>query len=206
MTSADLLRECGSRLTNRALWEKFQERFQKLIFLYLLRALNARKLEGELTDSVADLAQDVYLRLVQHDGRILRTFRGSTDYSVMAFLARVSVSVVTDHQRHNTADKRSAGVVVSFEGAREMDEELERETSDLDAKSLASILSWIDVERVLQKDPDQRHARRNLLIFKLHYIDGFNSAEIAAFPGFDLTPSGVNSILSRLRKRLQNER
>jgi RNA polymerase sigma-70 factor (ECF subfamily) len=205
-SSADLLRECGQRLTNRMLWNRFQERFQNLIFLYVLRAIRSRRSENIPSDMVTDLAQDVYVRLVQHDGRILRSFRGATEFSVMAFLARVSMSVVADHQRRQTAEKRSAPIV-SFEEAREtMDEKLQRESADFDVNSLASILSWIDVERVLQADPDQRNARRNLLIFKLHYIDGFTSAEIARFPGFDLTKSGVDTILARLRKRLRDDR
>jgi RNA polymerase sigma factor (sigma-70 family) len=206
IASADLMRECGCRLTNRALWGKFQERFQNLIFLYVLRAIRSRHLEDSLAEAVTDLAQDVYLRLIQHDGRILRSFRGTTEFSVMAFLARISISVVADRQRHEAASKRSASVV-SFEEALEtMDEKSQRETADFDVNSLASILSWIDVERVLQGDPDQRNARRNLLIFKLHYIDGFTSAEIAHFPGFDLTKSGVDTILARLRKRIRNDK
>jgi RNA polymerase sigma-70 factor (ECF subfamily) len=206
ISSADLLRECGQRLTNRVLWAKFQERFQNLIFLYILRALRARRSDSTSPDVISDLAQDVYLRLVQHDGRILRSFRGATEFSVMAFLARVAMSVVADQYRRESADKRSASLI-SIEEAREtMDEKLHRESPDFDVNSLAAMLSWIDVERVLQGDPDQRNARRNLLIFKLHYMDGFTAAEIAGFPAFDLTKSGVDSILARLRKRLQNDR
>src|SRR5438067_13301005 len=105
-SAADLLRECGERLTDRVLWTKFQERFQGLIFLYLMRALRLRRIQDDVSDVVPDLAQEVYVRLVQHDGRILRSFRGATEFSVMAFLARVSFSVVQDHQRQITSEKR----------------------------------------------------------------------------------------------------
>ena len=118
ITSADLLRECGYRLTNRALWAKFQQRFQRLIFLYVMRAVRSRRSDHDVSDTVTDLAQDVYLRLIQHDGRILRSFRGATEFSVMAFLSRVSFSVVSDQLRRQSADKRSAPVV-SFEEKRE---------------------------------------------------------------------------------------
>src|SRR5438093_5689517 len=104
--AADLLRECGEKLTDRALWEKFQERFQGLIFLYLMRTLRLRRIQDDVADLVPDLAQEVYLRLVQHDGRILRAFRGTTEFSVMAFLARISASVVHDHQRAAATEKR----------------------------------------------------------------------------------------------------
>jgi RNA polymerase sigma factor (sigma-70 family) len=203
ISSADLLRECGRKLTDRSLWTAFQERFQRYIFLYVLRAVRARGMDDNVTDTVTDLAQDVYLRLIQNHGRILRSFRGNTEFSVLAFLARVSMSVVSDYRRRDTADKRS-GQIISIDAAREtVEESSQHDSADFDVNSLASILSWIDVERVLEGDPDQRNARRNLLIFKLHYIDGFTAEEISRFPGFDLARSGVETILSRLRKRIR---
>src|SRR2546430_15722033 len=116
-SAADLLRECGQKLTDRALWAKFQERFQGLIFLYLLRALRFRSIREDAAGIVPDLAQEVYLKLVQHDGRILRSFRGDTEVSVMAFLARISASVVQDHQRHGASEKRR-GLVVPIDSAQ----------------------------------------------------------------------------------------
>src|SRR5215469_9392764 len=83
-SAADLLRECGEKLTDRTLWTQFQERFQGLIFLYLMRALRLQRIREDAADIVPDLAQEVYLRLVQYDGRILRGFRGTTEFSVRA--------------------------------------------------------------------------------------------------------------------------
>jgi RNA polymerase sigma factor (sigma-70 family) len=201
--AADLLRECGERLTDRVLWTKFQERFQGLIFLYLMRALRFRRIQDDMSDIVPDLAQEVYLRLVQHAGRILRSFRGTTEFSVMAFLARVSSSVVQDYQRQITSEKRRAQVI-PIESARGGEVATRSvESPEFDSNALSSILSWIDIERIVEGDPDRKNARRNALIFKLHYIDGFEAGEIARFPGFELTKSGVETILARLRKRIQ---
>jgi RNA polymerase sigma factor (sigma-70 family) len=197
---ADLLRECGERLTDRTLWMKFQERFQGLIFVYLMRALRLRRIQDDAADIVPDLAQEVYVRLVQHDGRILRAFRGTTEFSVMAFLARICATVVQDHYRHIGSDKRR-GQVVSIESVRAG--ESRSESAEFDPKALSAILSWIDIERIVEGEPDRKNARRNALIFKLHYVDGFEAGEIAQFPGFELTKSGVETILSRLRKRIQ---
>src|SRR6266436_5244845 len=52
--AADLLRECGQKLTDRVLWTKFQERFQGLIFLYLMRALRLRRIQDDVSDIVPD--------------------------------------------------------------------------------------------------------------------------------------------------------
>jgi DNA-directed RNA polymerase specialized sigma24 family protein len=200
----DLIRECGEKLTDRGLWSKFQERFQGLIFLYLMRALRLRRIRDDAGDIVPDLAQEVYVRLVQRDGQNLRSFRGTTEFSVMAFLARISSSVVQDYQRQLMSGKRRANVVpIETAKAGEMAGARSTDSTGLDSNILSSILSWIDIERVVEGDPDRKNARRNALIFKLHYIDGFGAGEIARFPGFQLTKSGVETILARIRKRIQ---
>src|SRR5437016_890453 len=200
----DLIRECGEKLTDRLLWSRFQERFQGLIFLYLMRALRLRRIQDDTADVVADLAQEVYVRLVQRDGQALRSFRGTTEFSVMAFLARISSSVVQDHQRQLMSEKRRANVVpIETAKAGEMASGRSADSTEFDSSTLSSIISWIDIERIVEGDPDRKNARRNALIFKLYYIDGFQAAEIARFPGFELTKSGVESILARMRKRIQ---
>jgi len=203
-SAADLLRECGEKLTDRILWTKFQERFHGLIFLYLMRALRLRRIQDDVSGIVPDLAQDVYMRLVQNDGRILRSFRGATEFSVMAFLARISSSVVQDYLRQQSSEKRRAQVI-PIETAKngELANFRPVESPEFDPNSISSILAWIDIERIVEGDPDRKNARRNALIFKLHYIDGFEAGEIAKFPGFELSKSGIETILARLRKRIQ---
>ena len=74
----------------------------------------------------------------------------------------------------------------------------------LAARGLGQIIKpAVTVERIVEGETDRKNARRNALIFKLHYIDGFQAGEIARFPGFELTKSGVESILARMRKRIQ---
>ncbi len=101
ISSATLPRECGVHPTDTDLWEEFQKRFQKRIFLYVLRACRiSRGHQDEIREIVLDLAQEVYVRLVQNEGRMLQSFRGQTDFAVKAFLARIATSVVSDHFRY----------------------------------------------------------------------------------------------------------
>ena len=169
-----------------------------------MRALRLQRIKDDVSDIVPDLAQEVYVRLVQRDGHALRTFRGTTEFSVMAFLARIALSVVQDHQRQLMSEKRRANIVpIETAKAGETARLGSSDSAGLNPNALSSILSWIDVERVVEGEPDRKNARRNALIFKLHYIDGFEAGEIARFPGFELTKSGVETILARLRKRIQ---
>lgn len=199
ISSAELLRQCGQKLTDRALWEMFQERFQRLIFTYLYRALKYHSKTDDLVEVVNDLGQEVYVRLVQHNAGLLCNFRGETDLAVAALLGRVCMSVVSDKLRREGAARRLNNVV-SISAAKEI---LESSRHDRDELNVSAILSWIDVERMVAADPDQKNAQRNTLIFKLHYMDGLTTSEIATYPGFDLTESGVEAVLVRLRKRIK---
>jgi DNA-directed RNA polymerase specialized sigma24 family protein len=161
-------------------------------------------MRDDVSGIVPDLAQEVYVRLVRRDGHALRSFRGPTEFSVMAFLARFCSNVVSDHFQSQATLRRKAQVISIDEArAREGRDAAAGRASELDTSSLSSILTWIDVERIVEGDSDRKNARRNALIFKLHHIDGLSAVEIARFPGFELTRGGVETILARLRKRIQ---
>ena len=73
----------------------------------------------------------------------------------------------------------------------------------IDASHWNTVARLMDVEKAIAADPDRKNARRNVLIFKLHHVDGFQASEIAQFPGFGLSKSGVETILARLKKRFE---
>src|SRR5438876_6066282 len=91
ISAAELLRACGQKFTDRELWQKFHDRFQSAIFLYALRALRIQQSSEDVTSMAADIAQETYMRMIQNDGQLLRSFKGNTDRSVMAFLARIAM-------------------------------------------------------------------------------------------------------------------
>ena len=199
ISSAELVRQCGHKLADRDLWELFAQRFHKLIFLYLMRTLKFHSKRGDVTELIPELAQEVYLRLCRNKGSMLRGFRGETDFSVAAFLARTSASVTIDYLRRDESLKRS-GNVVSIEEVRE---QVESSRSEYDELNVDAMLKWIDVEKLAANDPDQKNAQRNAIIFKLHFMDGLTIQEIASFPGFELSEKGVGSVISRLRQRIK---
>jgi len=199
ISAADLLRACGEKLTDHELWQKFHDRFQSPIFLYVLRTLRQQQYSEDVNSTAAEIAQDVYLRMIQNDGRMLRSFRGSTDRSVLAFLARVAMNVVTDHHRREQTEKRQHGQIISIDEARKIED-----TSGVSSEiNLTALLSWIDVQKLIDADSDRKNAARNILILKLHLIEGFSAEEIAEYPGFNLTASGVRMVVLRLKARLQ---
>ena len=198
LSSAQLFRQCGERLTDVALWQSFQERFHWRITTYVIRTLSILRRNPD-RDTVCDLVQEVYLRLLQNNGRSMSGFREETDFAVFAFLGRMSMRAVSDHFRSQQAGKRTAEII-SIDDARRFEEESKVE--DLD---ISSILSWIDVARLIESDPDRRNATRNVLIFKLHYLEGLTVKEISQYPGFDLTEGAIEVVLKNLRMQLRKK-
>jgi|SRR5688572_4723586 len=197
LPSADLMRECGRRLTDAELWQTFQNRFHRQVSTYVIRTV--WMLNGKSDpDLVCDLVQDVYLRLLQNNGRVMGGFRGETDFSVLAFLGRMAMGVVSDYYRSQGADKRRPAEIISIEEARRHEE-----GTSLPDFDVTAFLSWIDVRRLIESEPDRRNATRNVLIFKLHYVEGLTVREISQYPGFELTENAIEVILKNLRIALK---
>jgi RNA polymerase sigma factor (sigma-70 family) len=197
LEAPDLVRKCGKDLRNAELWEEFYSRYRRKILLYLLRAF---RMGGGNSDEFPryadDGVQEVFTKLVQNEGRVIRSFRGMTEFAVYAFLGRIAASVVADHLRFQRAVRRTARVVPVDE------------LQDLDARYTASdvqvsaLLEVIDVERALHADQESKNPERDLLIFKLHFVEGLNAREIASIPELSLTTSGLEKVLNRVRARL----
>jgi len=202
ISSAELVRQCGQKLADRHLWELFTKKFEKLIYLYLMRSLKFHSKRDDVAELIPELAQEVYIRLCHDQGIMMQEFRGENEFSVAAFFARVCSSVAIDHLRRNESKKRFPGNVVSIEEAREK-EAYKVPGRDYSEFNEDAILKWIDVEKLAADDPDPKNAKRNAIIFKLHFIDGLTTEEIAGFPGFELTEKGVGSVITRLRKRIR---
>jgi RNA polymerase sigma factor (sigma-70 family) len=198
LSSAELMRECGRKLTDVVLWQAFQERFHARITAYVVRSLSFFRRTQD-SDLVCDLVQQVYVRLLLNNGRAMSGFREETDFSVLAFLGRMSMSAVSDHFRPQQAGKRTAEII-SIDEARRVEED--KPAPDLD---VTAILSWIDVGRLIESETDRRNATRNVLIFKLHYLEGLTVREISSYPGFDLTESSIEVILKNLREQLRRK-
>jgi RNA polymerase sigma factor (sigma-70 family) len=197
LPSADLLRECGRKVTDVALWEALQDRFHRQITTYVLRTIRIHHGKAD-ADVASDLVQEVYLRLLEDKGRLMTSFRGETEFAVLAFLGRISMGVVTDFFRSQQAGKRMPAEIISLDQARRL--ENENRADDVD---VTSILSWIDVSRLMESEPDRRNATRNVLIFKLHYVEGLTVREISQYRSFNLTETAIEVILKNLRTELK---
>ena len=193
----ELMRECAKDLRNADLWGEFHKRFRRKINLYLLRAFRALGGKSDEFDRYAeDWAQEVFTKLVQNEGRVISSFRGSTELSVYAFLGSIALSVVADQLRFQRALRRRAQVIA-------LDQLQDFGLPHRDSESqFSALLDLIDVERVLREDQESKNPERDFLIFKLHFVEGLSVREIASIRELNLTTSGLEKVLNRVRNRL----
>jgi RNA polymerase sigma factor (sigma-70 family) len=200
LTACELLAECAKDLGNAVVWDEFYSRYRRKILTYLWRAFAmAGGRSEDFLRHADDWLQDVFTKLVQNDGHVVRSFRGTNDISVYAFLASIALSTVVDHQRSGRAVRRRAQLV-SLEDLREFNSSRNR----WDAR-ITALLDLIDVEKALKTDEQSKNPNRDLLIFKLHFVEGLTAREIASIPGFNLTTSGLEKVLTRLRSRISRK-
>jgi RNA polymerase sigma-70 factor (ECF subfamily) len=197
LDAAELLRRCAMDLQNEELWQEFYSRYKRKILLYLLRAF---RMTGGRSDEflrfAEDWVQDVFTKLVHNDGHVIRSFRGATEVSVNAFLASIALSIVVDHLRSQSAVRRRAQVVP-------IDQLQDVSSPRVDPGGrFSALLELIDVEKALRTDEESKNPERDLLIFKLHFVEGLSASEIASIPTLKLTTSGSEKVLSRVRNRL----
>ena len=103
----DLLRRCAAS-RDEAAWREFLELFGAALAAGVRRVARQAGLPGDPA-SREELLQDVYCRLLENDGRILRECRGDTAPAVAVYLRRVAESAAVDRLRLLTAVKRAKG-------------------------------------------------------------------------------------------------
>jgi RNA polymerase sigma factor (sigma-70 family) len=207
LPSHELMTRCGMA-DDLAAWEEFILRFHKRIVNYVVRDRRSRGLADNETEAALDLTQEVYLRLLANDRRALRDFSGKSDASVIAYLASIANSVVTDHARKQKSLKRDAPLV-------SINDKLDDESNLCFADMLPAAednspdrivnerLTIRRLRELLASTLSGPMAGRDSIIFQLHVIGGHTARDIAELPNFKMTVFSVEAVLRRTRERLR---
>lgn len=202
---SELLQRCIQ--ADEEAWTTFIDRYHRRIGLYVLRA---RGVGGVQTDgdglALADLTQEVYLRLLANDCRALRDFRGETEPALLAYLAQIASTVVADGVRRLHSKKRTVDMV-DLDGQNGA----ARSLADLAEAPIATSPDAVfqerytpeHVHRLLRSIGQSRNDVRDAVVFLLHALDGLTAPEIARVSGLNLSSANVKTIIRRTRDRLQ---
>jgi RNA polymerase sigma-70 factor, ECF subfamily len=204
VTPVNELAKACAHSAKAAEWEEFLHRCAPVATTVAARV--TRLWLGTATPSIVDdIVQEVFLKLCEHERRILRDFTPRGDDSFFGLLRVISASVANDYFRRQHSEKRGgkvvtlvldenppSGVAPAVAVAREEDAEIQR----------AVLFSELD--RMLRAAPGPT-AERDRNLFWLYYLQGLTADEIAALPASELSAKGVESALRRVTTWLRNE-
>ena len=170
---------------DRDAWLTLIERYDRRVLRLLARTCRA--------EDVEDLRQEVWSRLLSRDRAALVRFRGEHGGSLTLLIGQIARNVALDHVR---ARRPAEPLTAAHQQTLASDEPSpERRVAEL---------RW---SRCLSAALDQvaaacEHPGRDRDILRLFYEEGYAAPEIAAM-GLGLEPDGVESVLRRLRQKVQ---
>lgn len=214
LTTEVLVRRCRQRPPDEDAWQEFVRRYHSVITANVVNAFHLKagpefeRRPQFSQNSIDDLVQTVYFRLIEDNCRVLNAFRGELQNSLPAYLTMISRNVVKDHFRGIKAGKRPK---ISFS----LDELMETGgdggllkglSSGIDGKpsgTPTAEISIAEIDALLMKALNRKDRDRNILIFKLRYCDELTLEEIRDALKLDMSTKGIASILSRITARIR---
>lgn len=203
LPSGKLFGCCASHFEDDQYWGEFVRRFNPCLTLTVYQTY--RRFSSEVLPSlevVSDLLQEVYLKILKNKCSTLRRYRGGggSETEAEVYLMHIATSVTVDRLRRQHSLKRTVRIV-PLDTPRMMGEVVKRR--DKIISPYTDELAENDVIKVLERSLKGRNCKRNILIFLLHFREGFTIEEIARSNVFDLRPSSISHILFRMRDKLR---
>ncbi len=189
LSPQELFRWCAVVPPEESAWKEFDRRYGQDLRAGICRVIGFPS-SAKFQEHFPDVLQNVYCRLLYHDRRALRAFRGHSEGEARAYLRRVAVSVALNEMRRRK-------IVVRVPDGEFPDPPIED-------PGLKHILERLSLDGALDRVLRGRNKDRNKLAFKLYAYEGCNAADIAGIVGMNLTPRAVENQLSRMRMKLQN--
>lgn len=175
---------------NKKNWQEFLERFHEIIITAVYRA--ARRRHHVTPEMLEELVHDVYLKLFDARRAILSKFVPRQPRTAIAFLRVVATELVNEY----------------FSSVHSQGEVEEKEALSLDSLAAAQAAMRDDVlhgqiDKCLEVVASGPNLERDRQIFWYYYRHGMSAHEIAQIPTMELTPQGVEAVIHRLTKLVQ---
>jgi DNA-directed RNA polymerase specialized sigma24 family protein len=190
--------------TAAAAWEELFRRYDRRLRGKVRAELRAAGLAAD-PERVREIVQDVYCRLLDDGARRLCQCRSGCETRLRNFLLRVAERVTLDHLRWVKAQRRrpdlwsSRGWHVPDALALLMSGRETPEEALLVKERLRLLLR--ECNRLSRPEARQRNRR----VIRLA-MEGWTSGEISRALGGELRPSGIQSLLVRMRRSLDEQR
>jgi DNA-directed RNA polymerase specialized sigma24 family protein len=214
LSHEELIHELAAAPHRRAVMKEFISRYDDVIRRAATQALfkckgaaDPQSLQAMIEDSV----NETYCRLFLEDCRALRSFKGHYENSIFAYLRTITRNTVHNqmrqHRRHwapgslqslEAMNDKSAGRLADCGwGVSEWAVESGKMT---EAPALTQL-----VHGSFRFAFSRPNVNRNFIIFKLYFLYGYRSEEIAHIKGLSLSVQGVYVTADRMRQWLRQD-
>jgi RNA polymerase sigma-70 factor (ECF subfamily) len=196
----ELIRACAETNDGEA-WEEFVVRFQRPISLSIKRT--ACQWGKDPVQFVDDLLQDTYLKLCADKCRRLLEFAEQhSDDEALAYIKTIAVNVARDHFKSLHSKKRGAG---ETDQLLEDSEPVAQRGSLGGSEAMERGVLLKQLDGFLQNCAAGPNQERDCLIFWFHYLQGMSAKAIAALANIRLTAKGVEAVIFRLVRCVQQQ-
>ncbi len=196
-----------------AAWRHFFRLFNKFI-VKSVRFACFSVTDSFTEETVEDLIQNVYKRLIKNNYHTLRNFKGLTAGEFINFLKMIAVTVTLDHYRKKNTSKRKAYLESLFTPM--VDEAsshsnymlidlIEDDKADCPFKNQTVIEMQRQFIYLIQNYGSKKTKEKNRLILKFFFIEGLSVDEIIKIKGLQVKKKDVQHVLSRFRKKFRQK-
>jgi RNA polymerase sigma-70 factor, ECF subfamily len=141
---------------------------------------------------VDDVVQEINLKFVS-SGPVILPLVPAEPAAALAYFSVVAANAARDFFRARNATKRGAQQTVSLTD------------SIMCVMPAAGLHSAVERNLLMtQIEECLRGTRRDQIVFRLYYRQGFTAKEIAAIPALDLTVKGVESLIHRIALQIRD--
>jgi len=215
LSNIDLIGFCAESIENHKAWLEFIRRFNRHIKLSVIKAyrlLSISNLGKEiiLNEEIRDLVQEVYIKLVKNNCKLLKNLKPGDNGSISAYLSLTCVSVVKDHFRKIGRLKRKPPVKCIDNGAYITNE------GKLINKKMFLFIPSNSEDQLIAKDLLEKvknyyssvHPKRNnkkrKLIFQLYFLKGLSIKDISRIKGLNISLANANALIWRMKKEIRD--
>ncbi len=193
LTHSELVQACLKQDPNA--WEQFFLRFNNVINLSVIRTAN--RYQPCSRSFVEDLVQEVRMKIFANREKVLGDFKPHGDDAIFGYLKTITINLVHDHFRH--VNRISGGAQVTEDG----DVYLQDRPAPQDAAKMLERKLLIDKLKKILVEITGPEGERDRQIFWFYHRHGLTAEEIANLLRNGLGVKGVESVLHRLKKQIQ---
>ncbi len=195
-----LVADCATTPASDPAWQSLVETLQPRLRDAVRRELACcgERRDPELVD---DLVQEVWCRLLARDRRALASFNGAEERAARAYLNRVAASVTIDLLRASGARKRRPPELRALD--REEEARLDAGRGCCPERRLLAREQLAELMKLCREAIGARACRDRLRIVRWGLLEGWASRDIASRLDRRWTVVAIDSLLFRVRRRLE---